>query len=172
MLKISSNKLSRYFELPTLKDWRCRLKSDLWAFFWMIQKKKTDLHTTDQSLHEPSAFPRLLAFMDKVSRHTRLMEVWFWHCKSSHDVNVMVIPIWGSPKPESWQSSHVILFKVKEKPWITKGCALKGHEIDPYSPKWWDSSPTLHPPPTNKHSEATKVNGEIWLLCHKNKIEL
>lgn len=43
--------------------------------FWMIQKKKTDLHTTDQSLREPSAFPRLLAFIGKVSRHIKLVEV-------------------------------------------------------------------------------------------------
>lgn len=51
-------------------------------------EEKTDLHTTDQSLREPSAFPQVLAFIDKVSR-----KYSFWHCKSSHDVNVMVIPI-------------------------------------------------------------------------------
>lgn len=41
------------------------------------EEKITDLHTTDQSLREPSAFPQLLALMDKVSRHTKLMEYGF-----------------------------------------------------------------------------------------------
>lgn len=75
MLKISSNKRSMLFELPTQKDWGMQIKIRFVDLFWMIQKEKTDLHTTDQSLREPSAFPRLLAFIDKVSRHTKLVEV-------------------------------------------------------------------------------------------------
>lgn len=40
MLKISSNKLSMLFELPTQKDWGMHIKIRFVDLLWMIQKKK------------------------------------------------------------------------------------------------------------------------------------
>lgn len=39
MLKISSNKLSMLFELPTQKDWGMQIKIRFVDLLWMIQKK-------------------------------------------------------------------------------------------------------------------------------------
>lgn len=40
MLKISSNKRSMLFELPTQKDWGMQIKIRFVDLFWMMQKKK------------------------------------------------------------------------------------------------------------------------------------
>lgn len=40
MLKISSNKCSMLFELPTQKDWGMQIKIRFVDLFWMMQKKK------------------------------------------------------------------------------------------------------------------------------------